>query len=330
MGVASVTLVIATASRYFAVMVSDRMVTVSQDRRPIRIFDPSSNKSIVFISSDCVLLFGYTGFAYLDQIPTDQWIAQELWGAPIVADDSGSVPMVGGRRPGRKQINQILYGLRNRLRATPGGDQVEIMAVGYRYCRNRFTPVLIAFDGAVGTLKSPMMTMRPATDKAGREAMIGTIPARAAIDEARSEAPTLQRSNELQLAAHVASIHTSTIRKTAAKTVTVGPHVMKIMVPTSHHPSWGRGPWQRRIVCQFDPLDPQAGTIDDATSALGAPSAFSPWVVTDVGFQPAAFMGSMGIVRNFRGWSVELSQTRPNATLGPSVFTAQRRPAMPR
>lgn len=324
------TLVIATASRYFAVMVSDRMITVSRRGHPTRIFDPSSNKSVIFISSDCVLVFGYTGVAYLDRIPTDQWLAQELWGAPIVADDSGGIPMVGGQRPGRKRINQILFGLRNRLRATPGGDQVEIMAVGYRYYRNRFTPLLIAFDGAEGTLKAPMMTMRPSTDKAGREAMIGTIPTRATIDEARSEAPILQRLNELQLAAHVASIHTSVVRRTAAKTVTVGPHVMKIMIPTSHHRSWGRGPWQRKIVCQFDPLVSETGARDDAASALGAPSAFSPWVVTDVGFQPAAFMGNMGIVRNFRGWSVELSQTRPNAALGANVFSAQKRPAMPR
>lgn len=322
-------MVIATASRYFAVMVSDRMVTVSQRGHPIRTHDPSANKSVIFISADAVLAFGYTGLAYLDRIPTDQWIAQELWGAPIIENDSGTIPMVGGRRPGFARINQVLFSLRSKLRATRGGAQVEIAAVGYRYRRKRFLPILIAFDGADGVSKSAMMTMRPAADHIGREGIIGTIPTQAMIDEARSEAPTVKGLDELQFAAHIAAIHASTIRKAAAKMVTVGPHVMKVLIPTIHHWSRGRGPWQREIVCQFDPLVAEDGAMDEGTSALGAPSAFGPWVVTDFGFQPAAFMGGMGVVRNFRGWKVELSQMRPDAQLGPGVFTAQPRPPMP-
>lgn len=324
------TMIIATASRRFALMVSDRMVTITQPGRPIRTHDPSANKSVIFVGADAVLVFGYTGLAYLDRIPTDQWIAQVLWGAPIVENDAGIIPMTGGRRPGVARIHQVLLALRQQLRATPGGAHVEIAGVGYRYRRKRFTPVLIAFDGAQGSLKSPLMSLRPSKDHSDQEGIIGMLPTQAMIDEARLEAPTVTSLDELQHAAHIASIHTATIRKGAAKMATVGPHVMRIMIPTSHHWSRGRGPWQRRIVCQFDPLVARPGAIDEGTSALGAPFAFSPWVVTDFGFQPAAFIGGMGVVRDFRGWKVELSQVPPDATSGPTVFSAQPRPPMPR
>src|SRR5439155_1573879 len=161
----------------------------------------------------------------------------------------------GGRRPGYARINQVLLSLRRKLAATRGGAQVEIAAVGYRYRRKRFLPVLVAFDGANTALRAPTMAMRPPLDNVGREGMIG-------------------------------------------------------MIPTSHHSSGGRGPWQRKIVCQFDPADAEGGGLAEGASVLGAPSAFSPWVVTDFGYQPAALLGAMGVTRDFRGWSVELSQVR--------------------
>ena len=265
----------------------------------------------------------------MDGMPTDQWIAQELWGAPILPDRSGAIPMLGGRRPGFTKINQILFSLREKLKRNSGGAQVEIAAVGYRYRRKRFSPVLIAFDGRAGNYRSPMMRMRPAIDKIGSEGIIGTIPPQSLIDEARSEAPPMGRLDELMLADYIAAIHTSTIRKVAAHNAAVGPHVMKVLIPTVHHWLRGRGPWQRKIVCQFDPLVTDDNDVPDGTTALGLPSAFSPWVVTDFGFQPASFMGSMGVVRNFQGWKVELSQVRPGVG-GAAVFAPQQRPPMPR
>jgi hypothetical protein len=305
------------------------MVTISQRGYPVRIHDPSSNKCVIFICTDAVLVFGYTGLAYLDRTPTDQWIAQELWGAPIGEDDSGTIPMIGGRRPGFARVNQVLLSLRRKLKETRGGAQVEIAAVGYRFRRGRFQPVLIAFTGRDAEVRSSWMTMRPPIDSVGREGIIGFQPTDATIAEARSEAPTVVKLNELQLAEHIASIHASTIRKAAGTTATVGAHVMKVLIPTSHHRFRGRGPWQRRIVCQFDPHSAGNSAMEAGATAWGAPSAFAPWVVTDFGFQPASLMGGMGIMRDFKGWKVELSQVRPDANLGPRVFTAQPRPPLP-
>lgn len=314
------TIAIATASRRFCVMVSDRIITLSQQGKPIGTHDRQSNKSIVFIGADVVAVFAYTGVAYVDNITTDQWIAQEIWGEPIAENDQGFIPMVGGKRPGASDLNQILLSLRKNLRLIPGGAATEIAVVGYRYRRERFRPFLIAFDGASQpdeNFRSPLMRIRRPTDNFGSEGIIGYTPTQAIINEARLEVQIPQQLDELQQAAYVAEVHAVTIRKVAKQTATVGSDVMKVMIPTSHHTTKGRGPWQRKIICQFDSV------IDENHNG------YCPWVVTDFGFQPASVTGALGVVRDFRGWKVELSQARLGGSQAPQRLMAQSRPGKP-
>jgi hypothetical protein len=73
--ICNVTLILAQTSRLFALEVSDRLVT-----RGGSSFDPASNKNVLFLAQDSVVAFGYTGFAYLAGITTDQWITEVLIG----------------------------------------------------------------------------------------------------------------------------------------------------------------------------------------------------------------------------------------------------------
>jgi hypothetical protein len=69
------TLILAQASRRFALEVSKRLVS-----RGGKAFDAAANKNVIFIAKDAVVAFGYTGRAYSEGVPTDQWIAEVLIG----------------------------------------------------------------------------------------------------------------------------------------------------------------------------------------------------------------------------------------------------------
>jgi hypothetical protein len=69
------TLILTEASIRYVLQVSDRLLT--QGRRH---FDPVSNKTIVYLCRDALVSIAYSGHAYLDETPTDQWIAELLTG----------------------------------------------------------------------------------------------------------------------------------------------------------------------------------------------------------------------------------------------------------
>ena len=73
-------------SRWRAFHVSDRLLTQSvgtTENPRYQEFDPLSNKTVVLRTPDAFVVFGYSGRAYLDGMPTDSWIAQSLMGTSL-------------------------------------------------------------------------------------------------------------------------------------------------------------------------------------------------------------------------------------------------------
>lgn len=116
------TLVVADAGTWYGLMASDRLVTLSRGGVFAGQHDTATNKTVVFLTYDALVVFGYTGSAYLEGLPTDQWLAQILWGEPIRPDPrSGELPfMRRGRRPGPDGFNANLVQIRRGLAAVPG------------------------------------------------------------------------------------------------------------------------------------------------------------------------------------------------------------------
>jgi hypothetical protein len=80
------TLVLSVATPAYSLQVSDRLV--SKGGEP---FDPLANKNVVVRATDGLLVFGYTGLAFLDRMPTDTWIADRISG--------GACAEIGGHSP---------------------------------------------------------------------------------------------------------------------------------------------------------------------------------------------------------------------------------------
>lgn len=316
------TMVAAASCRGFAVMVSDRLVTLSRNGAFAGRHDPLANKTIVYLGRDGLLILGYTGSAYLDGIPTDEWIAQVLWGRPFERNPDGSLPTaLRGKGAGPRGLNQVLLVLRRRLGMALGGRGVTVMATGWRSHRGRLYPLLVSFSGADDGLASSTMSLRrPRTRELAQE-VIGVQPTRAVIDAAVNE-PRPQPTNGYAYADYVVSIFTSVIRRTAAFDRTVGPHVMAVTVP---HPT------NRRITCRFDGHVVHMARFAMADPSLKMPVAFTPWLVSEFGYNSAMVMSGLPSVKTkFREWTVEFlgCPDRPSDS-GPAFLVDQRRSAMP-
>jgi hypothetical protein len=79
-----VTLILSYATPWFALQVSDRLVTDSATRDPL---DPSANKAIVLLASNGLVALGYSGLAVIGSgtaaRATDHWLVEQIVKAPV-------------------------------------------------------------------------------------------------------------------------------------------------------------------------------------------------------------------------------------------------------
>jgi hypothetical protein len=75
----SVTLILGGVWNGYPLHASDRQVSKrKKPSSPYEAHDLHSNKTIIVVAQDCWLVIGYTGLAYLDDKPTDQFIAEAV------------------------------------------------------------------------------------------------------------------------------------------------------------------------------------------------------------------------------------------------------------
>lgn len=73
----SMTLIVTAATPLFVLQAADRLIT-RQVAHKIEEYDAVSNKSIIYEALDGLLAISYCGNAYIDGLPTDEWIAMQL------------------------------------------------------------------------------------------------------------------------------------------------------------------------------------------------------------------------------------------------------------
>lgn len=67
------TLIASTVTEREAYQVTDRLVSRGAEE-----FDPTANKSLIFVGPVWNVVMSYTGTAYIADLPTDEWIAEKL------------------------------------------------------------------------------------------------------------------------------------------------------------------------------------------------------------------------------------------------------------
>lgn len=226
------TLVLTAASPLYVVQCADRLLTMSAGvvERPA---DPAANKTILYRASDAVAVIGYSGLAYAGQTPTDEHLAELLWGAPLGRGPDGRSPAYRtGRRPNHWNMGQAERALEAAL-AVPAfeGHYVGLTIAGWRNRHGRASPFTVEIERAPGAdrctvARSPRRFTRSASFFVHR---IGAeIDADALME--RFE-PWRGAAGISADAATVEEIFVSAIKDHAAHDVHVGADVLSVVLP---------------------------------------------------------------------------------------------------
>jgi len=276
------TLHITCISTRYTLQVSDRLVSGGMH-------DPLANKNLIYSARDAIVTIGYTGLAYglspsNRDMPTDEWIAEQLWGQSIPRGHDGARPVtIATARIGRwLDIGQSVELLRSRLdnsvsRLKHSWSKLpfEVIIAGWQETRRHgVQPVLVQIIKREGN--APCAIERPARywhlgHKVGLVAMPdGYLPKNELADLGemlRRSGPDESESRLARCIRHVASRHTCT----------VGPHSMSILLPP---------PGIAPIRVRFIPAVPHFATFysEKQNRQWELPVAFSPWVVGQNGF----------------------------------------------
>lgn len=140
------TLVLIAATPFYVVQCADRLLTTAD--RAQRAFDPAANKTILFRASDAVAVISYAGLAYVGAAPTDEYLAELLWGAPLGRGPDGVRPANRhGRRPHQWNMGQAERALEAALSVKAfDKHSIAVTIAGWRQRKRRITPFVTEIE----------------------------------------------------------------------------------------------------------------------------------------------------------------------------------------
>jgi hypothetical protein len=264
------TLILSLASSWFALQVSDRLVT--QAGIP---FDPIANKNILYIGLDGIISFGYTGLAYLDNIPTDQWLVEKMTGLFYTRGERTGT-LRTGQLPRWPPIGRAVPALRDELNSLLACQAIhplapdtffEVVGTGWHWRRRgRARPVLL---GLVKKQASDHFELYYEARHIGRQCILSATP-NAHADLLDREA-LLTRLRSIRSPDEAEGLLVESIRSVASQTNVVGRDCMSILLSP---PRFGKA---RVRYVGIDAVAASIRSLDGPSTAT--PAAFSPWIV---------------------------------------------------
>jgi len=270
------TLHLTRGSRRYVLQVSDRLVSGG-------VQDPLANKNLIYWARRAVVSIGYTGLAYglssSDRnMPTDEWIAEILWGKPIPRGRDGIRPATRAiERIGRwldigQSIELLRYELQdsvNRLPISRRKLAFELVAVGWQETRRRgLHPIIVQIVKPRGDVS--FVIERPQRDwhLGGRIVGITTPDGYVSDTELSNLATNLSTASPNEAETRLVEV----IRRVASRNPrSVGRHCMSVLLPPL-----GVAP----IVIRFIPDIPHTAVFtSQSQNRRELPVAFSPWII---------------------------------------------------
>lgn len=269
------TQILTAACPNFIAQLSDRLVVAKRGNR-ITQHDHAANKTVVFRASDAIVTIGYTGIAYVGQIPTDRWIAevlcQESFGAP---DERFGMRMGGGRRP--VDIGQGIILLERAIEALPASpvDEhgLELVVAGWQAWREDCRPILVELSRYGGRTKLKRAPRHWSKDSNFRIGVIGVPPKEGAIKERLSKFKLTKEVKQVAgplLPGHVENVFLNTLRETSEFSDTVGANALSVVLMR---------PGQGIMGCRFYPIQPHYVKVRKGESEIDIEVAMTPWVI---------------------------------------------------
>lgn len=312
------TLIVTTVHRDGVTQVADRKVS-TRVGSVVSEFDALANKTVLFEATDAFVVVAYTGLAYVGQVPTDQWIVEQLRQRPVAVGRDGVRPVavsVGGGDTQWPSLDAAVERLAVALgTARPADQPLTLVIAGWqRYRRKRPRPVGLT----VAKAGSGPGVVRRVSRHVGRCCCLITEP-----DGYLSEIEQLDILRRLRSAeVPHPELLSAAIRKVASRSPGVGPHCMSTVIL---HPRLGRA------IVRYDSPAPTLATVTSARGPLVVPVVFSPWLVTrTLTLAPAVVSGGSRVTR-VGPWEVVFEGTISSPShQGLSIHFSQRRPDRPR
>lgn len=112
-GMTAMTLIVSVRSYCGTLQMSDRLL--SRGGEP---WDPESNKTIVLSLSNAIVSISYSGPAYIEGFPTDQWIVQRLTGVLVETSPYGGLASAYGENAlgDHWKLGNLLHALQRELK----------------------------------------------------------------------------------------------------------------------------------------------------------------------------------------------------------------------
>ncbi len=296
----------------WALQVSDRLLSRTSAGKT-ETFDPRSNKTVVFHATDGVATLSYTGLAFLEQAPTDAWIASKLNGAQYPLDP-------------RKVDFSIRFGVRRSYWSKLGlalrklaEDMTELVS---RDPNLRSTPVMIAVGGWLWYRhKHPRPFIAVIKEAARGRYAVFWAPRRygqyflhlttpGGYLSAFEQSEVGRRLANIGYPKEAAIVLAGSIRSVGARTATVGADCMAVSI--DH-------PWmtERKIRTEFLLND---GEVPSQSLTTARFAAYSPWVIgPHECFPPAVMVGGASMTDRVGIYDFERRGPSPQYAPPPEV-----------
>ncbi|WP_405178422.1 hypothetical protein OG225_30650 [Nocardia sp. NBC_01377] len=315
------TLILSAVTRGFVFHASDRLFTIQRKKGHVEEWDPRANKTIVVVGSDCWLVLGYTGLAYLDGKPTDQFLAEAISG---VSDLDGGMVM-GTRNLGLhyaeiiRRIVEAVSAQYDKLSCAVRKYPLIVAGTGIQMTRPRRRELIFrlgfsedGYDGGDGHTERYPSLWR-----------YGCIPAGDVNNEVHEQMRKRLRSDETHDSPDsFRKIMVDGVRATAALSEFVGEDVISVILD----------PEEREISVHFDPIDPSR----PITPGKGAPhegelkhklEVYTPYaILPNIIYCPS--VASVGGWRGFDG--IRYRFIGPEPVVGGGFYGTYARKPQPR
>lgn len=310
------TLILTAACPLYVVQVSDRLVTAGS-----RQHDGMANKTIVYRARDALVSIGYSGVAYVGDVPMDEWIAGVLWGGPPPRGPDGKRPAKSFAPPPIvRDMGQAVADLERAIKALSlaaiDAHGLYLTIAGWQRRRRGVRPVVIEIERR---RRITTLQRSPRHLSAGQEFRLHSIGAHISAKELRARFASLRSERGLDCTIEdVETRFVEVIREASIREPGVGANLLSVVLP---RPDLGRP------MCRFLPAAPHAARVRTAGCDMMMPVSHSPWIVgPSVLYPPSVEIGET--VVDLGGLPFVIVGSAPTSGLL-SLSSSVRRPLPP-
>jgi hypothetical protein len=284
------TQIVSQLCRGFALQVEDRLVTQIFEGRAPRKFDVLANKNVIYWARDAIVSMGYTGPAFVKNLPTDDWIAATLTGLDV----SEKFGWRSGPLPRWWDIGQAVDLLCRELKTSEVAarrDYFELEVVGWQWKkgkrplvgRRQPVPFGCSIRKAYGKDFEVKRLARPWYWKTG--AQFSASPEGGLSLSVAELQQLAERMRSLDGGQYEQAI-VDAIRSVAARSPYVGPNCMSILIAPPHIRALAR-------VTFFPQETHTARLVGARFVSSDYPAAYSPWIIGNgLVHKPSVFIGN--------------------------------------